>query len=81
MGLKVLARELVGGAGDDVFENGRGLTEKLSGTRLGVAEDGEDGGGCSLTKAVDPRRGSRGDVAGLGLVVDDNLGVVDIVPR
>jgi hypothetical protein len=82
VGLEVLARELVAGAVVGVFENGRGLRETLSGRRLGDADgDDDDGVGCSLRNTVDTRRGSRGDVAGVELVVGDNLGVEEIVPE
>jgi hypothetical protein len=83
VGLEVLARALVAAVVVGfVFENGRGLRETLSGRRLCDATgDGGDGEGCSLRNVEDTRRGSRGDVAAVELVVDDTLGVVEIVPE
>lgn len=62
-----------------VFEKGRGLRETLPGRLLG---DGDgDGGGSSLANTADPRRGNRRAVAGVELVVDDDLAVVRLLPE
>jgi hypothetical protein len=56
------------------------LRETLPGRRLGDAGD-DDGGGSSLANTADPRRGKRRAVAGVELVVGDNLAVVRLVPK
>lgn len=84
LGLALLVRALVAGAAAAdgvVFENGRGLAETLSGRRLGDADPDDDGGDCSPGNTLDARRGGGEDVAGVELLVDDNLGVVEIVPE